>query len=760
MTTGLGGVSRILLRQLRDVMARGADAQARLDEVVRTVAMTMVADVCSIYLKRSDGGLELFATEGLAREAVHRTRMKAGEGLVGLIAETADPLNLAEAPRHPNFSYRPETGEDPYSAFLGVPILRTGRVLGVLVVQNRTSRTYGDEETEALQTIAMVLAEVVSASELAGDASFREVEFKPQGSEVLSGRRYADGLALGTAVLHDPALPPTRLLADDPQAEESRIADALARLRAGLEAMLGREAQKLVGVPYEVLETFHLLAGDKGWERRLREAVRAGLTAEAAVERVRSEHRARLQSAKDSYIRDRLQDLEELDNRLLRELAGGASPSNAGRVLPDDAVLIARNIGPAELLEYGAERLKAIVLEEGSSASHAAIVARAMGVPMIGQVARVLARVEDGDRIVVDASAERVFLRPDIEVVESIRSRIMLQDEARAALGRLRDVPCVTRDGVRVELHINAGLALDARWLAETGADGIGLFRTEFQFMVSEALPRLEAQTALYREVMDAAGDHPVTFRTLDLGGDKVLPYLAAEREENPALGWRAVRMTLDRPAIQRQQLRALIKAANGRRLKVMFPLIVTPEEFIAARALLDREVAWATARGRPAPASVEVGAMVETPALAWRLDLLTQHADFFSVGTNDLMQYFHAADRGNARVADRYDLLSPAALSFLAHLRTTADAAGKPISICGEAAGRPLEAMALIGLGFRRLSGPPAGVGAVKRMALSLDAGALAMRLQPLLASRCGSIRTELEAIAREMGVLHERIE
>jgi phosphotransferase system enzyme I (PtsP) len=722
--------------------------------------MTMVADVCSIYLKRSDGGLELFATEGLAREAVHRTRMKAGEGLVGLIAETADPLNLADAPRHPNFSYRPETGEDPYSAFLGVPILRTGRVLGVLVVQNRTSRQYGDEETEALQTIAMVLAEVVSASELAGDASFREVEFKPQGSEMLAGKRYADGLALGAAVLHDPALPPTRLLADDPQAEEQRIAEALTRLRAGLEAMLGREAQKLVGVPYEVLETFHLLAGDKGWERRLREAVRAGLTAEAAVERVRSEHRARLQSAKDSYIRDRLQDLEELDNRLLRELAGGVSPSAAGRILPDDAVLIARNIGPAELLEYGAERLKAIVLEEGSPASHAAIVARAMGVPMVGQVAKVVSRVEDGDRVVVDAGAERIFLRPDAEVTESIRSRIMLQDEARAALGRLRDVPCVTRDGVRIELLINAGLAIDARWLAETGADGIGLFRTEFQFMVSEALPRLDAQTALYREVMDAAGDHPVTFRTLDLGGDKVLPYLAAEREENPALGWRAVRMTLDRPAILRQQLRALIKAANGRKLRVMFPLIVTPEEFVAARALLDREVAWSVARNRPAPSCIEVGAMVETPALAWRLDLLTPYADFFSVGTNDLMQYFHAADRGNARVADRYDLLSPAALSFLAHLRATAEAAGKPISICGEAAGRPLEAMVLIGLGFRRLSGPPAGIGQIKRMALALDAGALAARVAPLLSARSGSIRTECEHIAREMGVLQERIE
>lgn len=759
MNTGLGGVSRTLLRQLRDVMARGADAQARLDEVVRTVAMTMVADVCSIYLKRSDSALELFATEGLAREAVHRTRMKAGEGLVGLIAETADPLNLVDAPRHPNFSYRPETGEDPYSAFLGVPILRTGRVLGVLVVQNRTSRTYGDEETEALQTIAMVLAEVVSASELAGDASFREVEFKPQGSEVLTGKRYADGLAIGTVVLHDPALPPTRLLADDPVAEEKRLVQGLERLRAGLEAMLGGDGQKLVGVPYEVLETFHLLSGDKGWERRLREAVRAGLTAEAAVERVRSEHRARLQSAKDSYIRDRLQDLEELDNRLLRELSG-AAPSLDGRTLPDDAVLIARNIGPAELLEYGAERLKAVVLEEGSSAAHAAIIARAMGVPMLGQVAKIVSRVEDGDRIAVDAGAERVLLRPDIAVVDSIRSRIALQTEEREALGRLRDVPSVTKDGQRVELLINAGLALDARWLAETGADGIGLFRTEFQFMVSEALPRLEAQVALYREVMDAAGDHPVTFRTLDLGGDKVLPYVAAEREENPALGWRAVRMTLDRPAIQRQQLRALIRAANGRRLRVMFPLIVTPEEFAAARGLLDREIAWATARGRPAPASVEVGAMVETPALAWRLDLLAGQADFFSVGTNDLMQYFHAADRGNARVADRYDLLSPAALSFLANLRAAADAAGAPISICGEAAGRPLEAMALIGVGFRRLSGPPSGVGAVKRMVLGLDAAALSARMAPLLRARSGSIRSEIEQIARDMGVLQERIE
>jgi phosphotransferase system, enzyme I, PtsP len=748
---GSGAASRILLRRLRELMATGEAAQARLNRLVTMIAATMVADVCSIYLRRQDASMELCATEGLSADAVHTTRLKPGEGLVGLIAETAEALSLSDAPKHPKFSYRPETGEDPFQAFMGVPILRAGRTLGVLVVQNRSGRTYADDEIEAMQTIAMVLAEVVASGDMA--ESFSGVEIKPTHPERLSGKCFADGLAIGVAVLHDPDIAPTRLLADDPVLEERRLEEALASLRAGLEALISGEATSLQGASYEVLETFHLLAGDRGWERRLREAIRSGLSAEAAVERVRSEHRARLANAKDGYLRDRLQDLEELDNRLLRHLSGAAD--RPMRELPKDAVLVARNLGPAELLEYGPGRIRAILLEEGSSGSHAAIVAKALGVPMIGRLVGLVSRVVDGDAIIVDGPHALTYLRPEPGMLETYQQRLAIRQEEVAAFASLRDKPCKTLDGKAITLFMNAGLTLDMDQLAPTGADGVGLFRTEFQFMISDTLPRIDAQTRLYGDVLKAAAGKPVIFRTLDLGSDKVLPYMTAEREENPAMGWRALRIGLDRPGLLRYQLRALIRAAEGGPLSVMFPLVTDSSEFLRGREMVEREIEWSRARGRAGPSSVKVGAMVEAPALAWDAAEIAKHADFLSIGTNDLMQFFFAADRANPRVSDRYDVLSPAALTFLARIRNAGAAAGIPVSICGEAAGRPLEALALMAVGFDRLSMPPSGIGPVKRMALSLNVQEAAAFMTDLLQTRTLAVRPALLEFAKKQRIL-----
>jgi phosphotransferase system enzyme I (PtsP) len=742
------GGSRILLRKLREIMEAGGEAQQRLDRLVAMVAATMVADVCSIYLTR--GAVhELFATQGLDARAVHRTRLKLGEGLVGLVAETAQPLNIADAPHHDRFSYRPETGEDPFSSFLGVPIVRSERTFGVLVVQNRVQRVYGEDEVEALQTIAMVLAEMVASGAFGDLTGLAEVEIRPSRPELLTGKAFSDGLAIGTAVLHEPHAPLGRVIADDPVKEEARLDQALAQVRGALSDMIEGDPGRISGVSREVLETFLMLAADPSWETKLKHGVRAGLSADAAVERVRGEHRAKFHTARDPYLRERLHDLEDLDNRLLRALAGvdGA----AAQAMPPDAILIARELGPAELLDYGAERLKGVALEEGANTAHAAIVARALGVPMVGMLPGLLSRVEAGDAVVLDGERGELRLRPEPQIISAYRQRVSLRSARAAEFARLRDKPAVTADGERVILLLNAGLALDVHHLDEAGAEGIGLFRTEFQFMVSETLPRLESQTLLYRDVLEAAGERPVTFRTLDLGGDKVLPYVAAEREENPAMGWRAVRIGLDRPALLRYQLRALISAAAGRRLRVMFPLVTTVAEFEAARGLVERELEWARKHGRIEPAEIEVGVMVEAPALAWSIPDLQGRADFLSVGTNDLMQYFFAADRGNARVSDRYDILSAPALRFLKRIREDAERAGLQISICGEAAGRPLEAIAFVALGFRRLSMPASGVGPVKRMLLSLDTRAAADAIESLLASGAASIRRELTNFAKE---------
>jgi phosphotransferase system enzyme I (PtsP) len=740
---------RSLLRQIREVMASGAPAQSRLDQVVKIIANSMVAEVCSIYLRRASGEMELFATEGLAREAVHVTRLKAGEGLVGEIMRLGRPLNLSEAPLHPSFSYRAETGEDPFHAFLGVPLLRGGRTIGVLVVQNRTARVYAEEEAEDLQTIAMVLSEMVASGELMGSVELKDVELAPHRPERLKGARFADGLALGVAVLHEAPVAPEKLLSDDAAQEEVRLKEGLDTLRAQIDEML--EGHHVSGTPFEVLETYRMFAHDRGWARGLEEAVRSGLTAEAAVERMRSDHRARLGQARDAYMRERLHDLEDLADRFLRVLAGEA-PGH--RKLPDDTILIARNLGPAELLEYDRTKLKGLLLEEGSAASHAGIVARALGIPCVGRLSGLRDRINEGDPVIVDAETGEAFLRPRPDVVEAFRSRAAVRAQRRAEFERLKDTPAVSKDGQRITMQMNAGLAVDLEAIADTGADGIGLFRTEFQFMVAEEMPRLEAQTALYSRVLDAAGDRPVIFRTLDLGGDKVLPYMQAEREENPALGWRAVRMGLDRPALLRLQLRALISAARGRDLRIMFPLVSTVDEFRAARAFVDIELAWAERRGRPTPSRTRVGAMIEAPSLVWHLDALLPMTDFVSVGTNDLMQYMFAADRGNALVSERYDPLSPPALRALKAICDGCGETGTAVSVCGEMAGRPLEAFALISLGFSRLSMPPAGVGPVKRMVLSLDVAAARRGIAPLLKSGSGSVRNEIETLARKLNV------
>ena len=631
-----------------------------------------------------------------------------------------------------------------------MPLLRGGRSVGALVVQNRASRSYGDEEVEDLQTIAMVLSEMASSGELVEADELKDVEFAPHKPERLKGVRFAEGLAFGRAVMHEAPVAPEKLLSDDPIQEEARLKTGLGALRRQIDEMLEGQSG-LVGVPYEVLETYRLFANDRGWNRGLEEAVRSGLTAEAAVERARWEHRARLKEARDPYMRERLHDLEDLADRLLRHLSG---EHPASRALPDNAILVARNLGPADLLEYDRTKLKGLLLEEGSAASHASIVAKALGIPCVGRLEGLRDRLTEGDAVIVDAEAGEAFLRPRADVIEAYESRAALRAQRRAEFAKLRDTPAITRDGCKITLLMNAGLAVDLENMAETGAEGIGLFRTEFQFMVAEELPRLNAQTILYEKVLESAGGKPVIFRTLDLGGDKVLPYMEAEREDNPALGWRAVRMGLDRPALLRMQLRALISASRGQDLSVMFPLVATVDEFRQARGYVDQELAWGAKRGRTPPNSVRVGAMIEAPSLLWHLDALLPMTDFVSVGTNDLMQYLFAADRGNPRMSERYDPLSPPALRALKTICDACAETGTPVSVCGELAGRPLEAFALIALGFERLSTPPQGIGPVKRMVLSLDREAARKGMSGFLKSSAGSVRGEIETLARKLDV------
>ena len=738
---------RLLLRRLREVMAEPIGAQARLDKIVVQIAFNMVAEVCSVYVLHTDGRLELYATEGLNREAVHHTTMRKGEGLVGLIAASAEALALPDAQAHPAFSYRPETGEEIYLSFLGVPILRGGNTLGVLVVQNRARRLYSEEEVEALQTTAMLLAEMIAGGELQSMLPGPAVLRQPL---TLQGSIVVDGVGLGHAVLHEPRVVVTRLVAENVDGEVIRLEEAIAALRESIDRLVDQSDAAGPGEHREVLQTFRMFAHDRGWLRRLREAVVTGLTAEAAVERVQSDTRAKLVRQTDPYLRDRLHDLDELANRLLHQLTGQSMVAPLDS-LPENAVIVARAMGPGALLDYDRAKLRGLVLEDGGVSSHVAIVARALGIPMVGDVANVSSLVEPGDALIVDGSLGIVEVRPPSDVEAAYGEKARLGARRQEQYRKLRDIPPVTRDGVEIGLHMNAGLLLDLPHVAETGAASIGLFRTELLFMVTPRFPRVAQQAALYGAVLDAVGDKPVTFRTLDIGGDKVLPYMAQPDEPNPALGWRAIRIGLDRPGLLRSQLRALLRAGGGRDMRIMFPMIASAAEFDAAKALVGRELAHLRLHGYAAPADVKLGAMVEVPALLWELDELARRVDFLSVGTNDLMQYLFAVDRDNKRVSGRFDPLAPPMLRALKSIADAGRARNVPVTLCGELGGKPLTALALLAIGFRHLSMSPSSLGPVKAMLLSLDVADAAAHVDRLISRSDGaaSIRPDLAAYA-----------
>jgi len=751
----LPGISphRRLLARLRDVMAGSGSAQARLDKIVRLIAAEMVAEVCSCYLIRPGETLELFATVGLNPEAVHRTRLRVGEGLVGAVARSAESMALADARDHPAFAYRPETGEDPYRSFVGVPILRGGKVRGVLTIQNRIRRHYTEEEVETLQTIAMVVAELAAGGEMGGPTELASSLAGAAMPTRLAGTTLNGGLAQGLAVLHRPQVTIREMVADNIDDELARFRTATAAMQSGLDQLVARTRKAGIDEPRDILETFRMFAEDRGWLGRIGEAIRTGLTAEAAIQRVRNDMGARMDHLTDPYIRERLADFEDLANRLLLHLAGrtSAAPSES---LPDEVVLVARSIGPAELLDYGDGRIKALVLEEGSATSHVAIVARALDIPAVSRCAGVMSQVEPLDPVIVDGDNAQVLVRPAEDVQDLFNENQALRARRRRAFAELADLPAETRDGVRVSLALNAGLLVDLPHLTESGADGIGLYRTEIPFMVRSDYPDVRAQTDLYARVIEQADGKPVVFRTLDIGGDKTLPYLGEVDQENPAMGWRAIRIGLDRPAMLRQQLRALIRGAAGRPLSVMFPMVADVAEFDAARRFVDAELARARGEGVPPPARLSVGSMVEVPALMWQLPALLRRADFLAVGTNDLLQYLFAADRGSPLTAGRYDPLSPAFLATIEQLVAACAAAGKPLSVCGEAAGRPIEALALIGLGVRSLSMAPGSVGAIKAMVRSLELAPLADYLAMVRRRTGPTVRPALLAYARDRGI------
>ena len=747
--------ARTILTSLHEVMASRSHAQAKLNTVVEVIGESLDSEVCSIYLLR-EGMLELFATRGLAQEAVHVTRMAIGEGLVGMIAGNVETLNLAEATAHPDFSYRPETGEEKYHSFAGVPIVRRERCVGVLCVQHADPRRYEEIEIEALQTVAMVLSELIANAELVDEDEAWGLSANHTGTERLPGLVLVKGLAMGQAVFHQPRVTIEHTVAEDIEAERQRVYLAFDKMRDQIERMAAQAEFGVGGEHEEVIQTYKMFAYDEGWSRRINEAIDSGLTAEAAIERVQQRTRMRMRQIDDPLLADRMHDLEDLSNRLLRTVSGQLGTA-ASKGLRQDAILIARNLGPAELLEYDKRRLKGVILEEGSLTAHVVIVARAMGVPVLGRVRGLRGLVREGDQLLLDADSGTATVRPTPPLVEAFEARFAKSREKQASWALMRDVEPRTLDGTRIMVMMNAGLRDDVPMLGLTGADGIGLYRTEFQFLVSATLPSRERQTRLYREVLEAAGTRQVVFRTVDIGGDKALPYLNhsdGDGEENPAMGWRALRVALEREGLLKAQARALLEAAAGRTLNVMFPMVSEPWEFDAAKAVFEKQIGWMRSQKKRLPDEIRYGAMLEVPALAEVLDILAPKLSFLSIGTNDLTQFLFAADRANPKLAERYDWLSPAILRFLRRVIRNLEGHNVDVTVCGEMGGRRLEALALMGLGIRRLSITPVSVGPVKELVRKVHLGELSAQMEEWLAAPPPDMRAALSQWAWGHGI------
>ncbi|MGN1063756.1 MAG: phosphoenolpyruvate--protein phosphotransferase, partial [Alphaproteobacteria bacterium] len=679
--------TRHVLKDLREIMSKEMDLQKRLNKIVTIVAEQLNVQVCSLYILRPGEMLELYATYGLDTKSVHETFLRVGEGLIGEIALQRKALTFENAWEHPSFVYKPETKEKAFKSLLGVPIIRGDNLLGVFAVQTTQVQEFSDEMVELMETISMVLAEMLASIKLEAKENPVTMESRSK----VDGVKLIAGVAVGQAVLHQRLERVTNILAKSAVSESKKLNSALKTVAEEIKKML--ENPDISPDQLDILNTYLLFTQDKGWTGKINQTIETGLTAEAAVQKVSDEVTDRMAQMQDDYIKERIHDLKDLANRLIRHLKGKTAAMKTAK-LPKNTILVAHSMGPAELLDYDTQKIKAIVLEEGSQTMHVVIVARSLNIPVLGGIKNIFSLINTDDELAVDATKGHLFINPSDEVLDDFDHKLKTQKRLDVQYQKLKKLPGVTTDGVPVSLRVNAGLSTDLLLPEETYFDGVGLYRTELPFMTSEQLPDVQMQTDIYKRAILQASGKPIVFRTLDIGSDKVLPYFENRGEQNPAMGWRSIRITLDRRALLRGQLRAFIRASEGKELHIMFPMIASLHEFIEAKKTLQIELERERQKGGVLPSSVKVGTMLEVPSLIFQLPELVKLVDFISIGTNDLSQFLFATDRGNPIIWDRYDSLSPAMLKVLKYINDTCQNAGVPCSVCGEMAGKPLEAM------------------------------------------------------------------
>lgn len=741
-----GAVPQKMLKDIRKIIKIKCPVQEKINQIVHVSVQALNVDVCSCYIIRPGDVLELYATYGLEPKAVHETFLRVGEGLIGEIALQRKPLSFDNAWEHSSFVYKPETKEDKFHSLMGVPIIHQDVLLGVLCVQKEKVYHFKENQIDSLKIIAMVISDVLL------DAFKKSAEKK-----VVSGRQHKKleavclipGIAVGKAFVHKRMALDT-ILASDKSSEQKKLSAALKSVEAEVNQMLAHP--HVTGEQTDIFETYLMFTQDRGWITKINHAIESGLTAEASVQKVVNEIAERMSLMTDPYIKERIHDFQDLASRIIRHLRGKRPVSV--KKMPKNTILVAKSMGPVELLDYDISKIKAIVLEEGSQTMHVIIIARSLNIPVISGVKDISQIILNEDLLAVDANKGFLYINPSDEVQDSFDESLKVYKKLQTQYMQLKGQPSVTKDGVVVSLHINAGLASDLMNTKGFPYDGIGLYRTELPFMSAPRLPDVQEQTDIYKRVFGEVKNKPIVFRTLDIGSDKVLPYFENKEEQNPAMGWRSIRITLDRRAILRGQLRAFIRACAGKELHIMFPMITTINEFLEAKRTLEIELKREENKGGILPLNIKVGTMLEVPSLLFQLEELVKIVDFISIGTNDLAQFLFATDRGNPLIWNRYDVLSPAFLKTLKHINDICKAAGIPCSVCGEMASRALESFALIGLGFTKLSMNPSALGSVKAVVRTMNQQNTEEFILSHLSDPISSIRPLLRAYAVDHGV------
>jgi phosphotransferase system enzyme I (PtsP) len=693
-----------MLNSLRSIVLEvnaARDMKTALAIIVTRVKQVMVTQVCSVYLRDIKGEYVLMATDGLNADAVGKVRLAAGEGLVGRVVVREEPINLEHAEAHPSYQYFPETGEERYSSFLGVPIIHHRKVLGVLVVQQVEQRRFDEGEEAFLVTMSAQLAGVIAHAEATGGVV--AIGAKATQSKFI-GVSGASGIAIGEAVVIAPSADLRSVPyqpCKDVEAEIAFFHRCLIAVRGDIKS-LGEQLRARINREEQALfDAYLAMLDDASLAAEVSDRISKGANAPYAWSEVILEHENIFNSMNDPYLRERATDLRDLGRRVLAYLQ---ESNQKTRVYPDKAILIGEELTASMLGEIPKEKLAGLVSVLGSSNSHVAILARAMDIPTVMGAVDLPYTQIDGRPIIVDGYKGSVYCDPSPQLRKQYKA-IYLEEQALVkGLEALKDLPCETKDRYRLPLHVNTGLMADVVRSLERGAEGVGLYRTEVPFLLRDRFPSEEEQRLIYREQLEAFAPHSVTMRTLDIGGDKALPYFPIA-EDNPFLGWRGIRVTLDHPEIFLAQIRAMIKASEGLdNLRILLPMITNMQEVEASRALIQRVHKELTEEGYRVR-KPQVGVMIEVPAAVYLAPELSRRVDFLSVGSNDLTQYLLAVDRNNAQVADLYQAYHPAVLRALQYIVYAAHDAGIGVSICGELAGDPGAAILLMAMGYDVLS-------------------------------------------------------